>query len=51
LLHEENIQEAAFPTSKIVAALKVYFRRVTVIDTERSRPSTHSERLYFVCKK
>jgi SAM-dependent methyltransferase len=51
LLHEENIQEAAFPTSKIVAALKAHFRRVTVIDTDRSRPSTHSERLYFVCKK
>jgi SAM-dependent methyltransferase len=51
LLHEENIQEASFPKSNIVAALKVHFRRVTVIDTDRSRPSTASERLYFICNK
>lgn len=51
LLHEENIQEASFPRQKIVNALRVQFRRVEVIDTDRRRPSVESERLYFVCKK
>ena len=51
LLHEENIQEASFPKEKIVEALKVHFRRVKVIDTDRTRPSFASERLYFTCNK
>ncbi|HTF72563.1 MAG TPA: class I SAM-dependent methyltransferase [Edaphobacter sp.] len=51
LLHEENIQEASFPKDDIVNALKVKFRKVKVIDTDRNRPSFASERLYFLCKK
>jgi SAM-dependent methyltransferase len=51
LLHEENIQEVSFPKSSIVAALKVHFRRVKVIDADRNRPSSDSERLYFICNK
>lgn len=50
LLHEENIKEASFPVRKIVNALRVHFRRVEVIDPDRNRPSSKSERLYFVCK-
>jgi len=50
-LHEENIQEASFPIHQIDSALQVHFRRVTIIDTDRRRPSAESERLYFVCKK
>ena len=51
LLREENIQEASFPKDKIVGALKVHFRSIKIIDTDRSRPSLESERLYFLCKK
>lgn len=51
LLHEEDIQEVSFPMYKIVRALRVNFRLVKVIDTDRKRPSKASERLYFVCKK
>jgi len=50
-LHEENIQEASFPTGNIVSALRVHFRRIAVIDPDRKRPSSESERLYFICKK
>ena len=51
LLHEENIQEASFPMHKIDSALRIHFRHVKIIDTDRRRPSAESERLYFVCKK
>ena len=51
LLHEENIQEASFPMNKIVSALRKHFRQIEIIDTDRRRPSSESERLYFVCKK
>jgi hypothetical protein len=51
LLHEEDIQEVSFPTRKIVQALRVHFTSVDIIDTDRKRASTESERLYFVCKK
>src|SRR5579864_5353330 len=50
-LHEENIKEASFPVRTVVKALRAHFRRVEVIDPARSRPSSKSERLYFVCKK
>jgi SAM-dependent methyltransferase len=51
VLHEENIQEASFPMGNIVDALKVQFRKVKVVDADRSRASSASERLYFICKK
>lgn len=51
LLHEENIAEASFPTRQIVAALRPHFSRVRIIDTDRKRASSQSERLYFVCKR
>ena len=51
LLHEEDIQEVSFPVRKIIRALRVRFSNVEIIDTDRKRPSTESERLYFVCKK
>jgi len=50
-LHEEDIQEVSFPVRKIIRALRVRFSNVEIIDTDRKRPSTESERLYFVCKK
>ena len=51
VLHEENIQEASFPRRRIVNALRPHFPHVEVIDTDRSRPSSRSERLYFICKR
>ena len=49
-LHIEDIQEVAFPLEQIREALGRRFRRVRVFDAERSRPTTRSERLYFVCE-
>ena len=49
-LHVEDIQEVAFPLEQIREALGRRFRRVRVFDAERARPTTRSERLYFVCE-
>jgi SAM-dependent methyltransferase len=46
-LHEENIVEVSFPLPQVVAALRVHYMKVRVIDAERSRPSAKSERLFF----
>lgn len=51
LLHEETIQEVSFSQHKIANALRVQFRRVEIIDTDRMRPCSESERLFFVCKR
>ncbi len=51
ILHEANIPEAAFPVDRITAELKKTFRSVRIHDPERSRPSTRSERLFFVCTR
>lgn len=48
-LHVEDIREAAFPPERIKASLAERFRRVRVYDAERSRPTTRSPRLHFVC--
>ena len=50
LLHEENIKETTFPTSKISQALK-QFKSIKVIDPKRIKPSKKTERLYFICGK
>ena len=49
-LHVEDIRETAFPLERIRQALRRRFRRVRVLDAERSRPTTLSQRLYFVCE-
>jgi len=46
-LHEEDIVEVSFPPRQVVAALRSQFMKVRVIDPDRSRPSTKSERLFF----
>jgi predicted TPR repeat methyltransferase len=51
LLHEEDIQEASFPVRDIVRALRAHFRRVETTDPNGKRPSSKSERVYFVCRK
>ena len=48
-LHVEDIRETAFPLERIRQALGERFRRVRVLDAERSRPTSLSQRLYFVC--
>ena len=50
-LFEENIREKSYPASQIKEALHEKFESVKVIDSARQRPSSKSERLYFVCKK
>ena len=49
-LHEEEIEETSFPVERIRAALSRRFRRVSVRDAERARPTARSERLHFVCR-
>ena len=50
-LFEEDIKEISFAVNKIKAALRKQFTNVKVIDPPDRRPSTKSDRLYFVCKR
>lgn len=50
-LFEENIKEKSYPEEKIKKALLENFKSIKVIDSARRRPTSKSERLYFVCKK
>jgi hypothetical protein len=49
-LHSEDIPEISFPPERIRAALERLFSRVSVLDSQRSRPTARSERLHFVCR-
>jgi len=49
-LHAEDIREAAFPVERIKAALDERFGPIWIYDAERSRPTTRSLRLHFVCR-
>jgi SAM-dependent methyltransferase len=51
LLHSEDIHEASFPRSQIERSLRERFRRVSVHDSRRRRPTTASERIHFVAAK
>ena len=51
LLHMEDIDETSFPRERIAESLRRRFRRVTTCDRQRQRPSSASERLYFIAKK
>ena len=46
-LHESTIPERGFPTERIRVTLERRFRRVRVLDPQRSRPSVRSSRLWF----
>jgi SAM-dependent methyltransferase len=50
VLHEEDIVEVSFPLRKIVAALRNHFGKVRVIDRSGNRPTTMSEKLFFVAR-
>jgi SAM-dependent methyltransferase len=50
-LHTEDVPETSFPADRVKATLLEHFRRVSVYDAGRSRPSARSGRLHFVCRK
>ncbi len=50
-LHVEDIREVAFPVERIREAVAKRFHRVRIVDADRVRPTTRSERLYFVCER
>ena len=50
-LHSEDIREVSFPLERIKASLNARYRRVWTYDAQRSRPSSRSERLHFVCRR
>jgi ubiquinone/menaquinone biosynthesis C-methylase UbiE len=50
-LHEENIKEKSYPLGRVSEALLERFEQVKIVDFKRRRPTSKSERLYFVCRK
>lgn len=48
--HEMLIPEIVVPTPKILKELSNYFKRVTLVDPDRKRPTDETEELYFVCQ-
>lgn len=50
-LFEENVKQISFPVNQIRQSLRQQFHEVRVIDAETRKLSSHSNRLYFVCKK
>ena len=49
-LHEENIAEVAFPTQRIVLALKRHFASARIVDAEGKHPPANAEKFFFICK-
>jgi SAM-dependent methyltransferase len=47
----ESIPEAAFPLERVKEALAKRFKSVRAIDASRSRPTSRSGRVYFVCRR
>jgi SAM-dependent methyltransferase len=50
-LFEEDINEISFPVKKIRASLRKQFTTVKVVDALGRKPSSKSDRLYFICKR
>jgi cyclopropane fatty-acyl-phospholipid synthase-like methyltransferase len=50
-LHSEDIAEVSFTVDRIKASLRERYRRVWTYDAQRSRPTSRSERLHFVCRR
>jgi hypothetical protein len=46
-----DLPELVVPTSSITRALSSFFRSVTLIDPDRSKPSDLTEELYFLCRQ
>ena len=49
-LHAEGIREVSFPRARIEQSLRERFARVWTHDQRRTRPTSRSERLHFVCQ-
>lgn len=50
-LNEMVLPELVVPTPIILRELGKYFRRVTLVDPDRRRPSPYTEELFFVCQE
>jgi SAM-dependent methyltransferase len=48
-LHTDRVSEISYPAERVTQALRSRFRRVSVYDEARARPSRLSERLHYVC--
>lgn len=51
VLNEMVLPEIVVPTPAILRELGKYFRKVTLVDPDRRRPSAHTEELFFVCRE
>jgi len=49
-LNEMVLPELVVPTPRILRELSTYFRKVTLVDPDRRRPSPYTEELFFVCR-
>lgn len=49
-LHEIRVPEVTFSIERVKGTLKRYFNQVLLFDPDRSRPSSKTEELYFICK-
>jgi hypothetical protein len=47
--HELLIPEIVVPTPQIVKELAKYFRRVSLFDPDRKKPTDETEELFFIC--
>jgi SAM-dependent methyltransferase len=48
--HEIIIPEIVVPTPQILKTLGTHFRRVSMIDPDRPKPSDETEELFFICQ-
>lgn len=48
--HELVIPEIVVPTPQILKTLGTYFKRVSMIDPDRPKPTDETEELFFVCQ-
>lgn len=49
--YQMTLPELVVPTQKILLELSKLFRRVTLLDPDRSSPSGETEELFFICSK
>jgi predicted TPR repeat methyltransferase len=51
VLNEMVLPELVVPTPIVLRELGKYFRKVTLVDPDRRRPSPYTEELFFVCRE
>jgi SAM-dependent methyltransferase len=47
--YQMSLPELVVPTQKILSELSSLFRRVTLLDPDRRRPTAETEELFFIC--